>query len=225
MMDPKFFITIFTITLFFPVSMMCKAATLSLDLDTDTPGIQSTRTINPGSLLEFEVVFSGDGTTRFDTFALDVVYSSPQVALNSPTAGPIVDTAPLMALDLYGANTLSSGDTLTQGNLPSPVGFAGGLGGVGAASLGGMPFPLLGQNETVGLFSGHLTTQTSSILALTGYPFGVGAELALGGETVPVTLQGASVNLVPLPAAGWLFATGVLTILGGMYRRRSNEQR
>jgi hypothetical protein len=222
MKDYRFFGAIFSIALFFLGSEISKAATLSLDLDRDTPGIQTTRTLNPGSALDFEVVFSGDGITHFDTFALDVVYDSPRITLHSPVAGPIADGAPRMALDIYGANPVSSGDALTQGGIAIPLGFEGGLGGVGVSSVGGMAFPLLGEDETVGLFSGSLTALNGgsvTALALSGFPFGVGAGLNLGGEQVPVTLQGATVNVVPLPPAVLLFATGVLTFLGFGCRR------
>jgi hypothetical protein len=214
--DHKLFSAILSIALCFLGGGISKAATLSLDLDRDTPGIQSTRTLNLDSAFAFEVVFTGDGATQFDTFALDVVYTSPQIMLHSPLAGPIVDDVSLMALDIYGANAVSSGDALTRGSMPIPLGFEGGLGGVGVSSVGGMPFPLLGQDETIGLFSGSLTPRNgdTSMLALSGFPFGVGAELSLGGERVPVTLQGATLTIVPLPPAVWLFATGVLSLLG-----------
>jgi hypothetical protein len=216
MKDLKCITAILSIVLCFLIGGTSKAATLSLDLDRNTPGIQSTRTLSPGSALAFEVVFSGDGTTQFDTFALDVLHTSPQVSLHSPFAGPIADGAPLMALDLYGANAVSSGDALTLGTMPIPLGFEGGLGGVGVSSVGGMPFPLLGQDETVGLFSGSLTAHNIGLsnLALSGYPFGVGAELSLVGERVQVTLQEATVTIIPLPPVVWLFASGVLTLLG-----------
>jgi hypothetical protein len=216
MKDHNFFYTIFSIVLIFFIGGPSKAATLHLDLDLDTPGIQSTRTLNPGSVYSFAVIFSGDGTTQFDTFALDVVHTSPQVTLHSPLAGSIVESAPLMALDIYGANAVNSAEALTQGSMPIPLGFEGGLGGVGISSVGGMSFPLLGQDETVELFSGSLTALSggTSILALSGFPFGADAELSLNGEKIPVTLQGATVAVVPLPPAIWLFITGLLTLLG-----------
>ncbi|MGD8910931.1 MAG: VCBS repeat-containing protein, partial [Chromatiales bacterium] len=220
MKDRTCFSAIFAITLFVLVNDSASAAIISFDLDSTTPGIQTSRTLTLGSEVQFEVVFTGDGTTLFDTFALDVVYNHsgliPSIHAHSPTAGSLVDSAPLMALDLYSATSVSAGDALTQGNMPMPLGFDDGLGGVGASSLGGSPFPLLGPDETIGLFRFNLTALHggTSTLALSGYPFGVGAELSLAGESVPVSLQGATVTVVPLPPAVWLFVTGGLILLG-----------
>jgi hypothetical protein len=220
MKDRTCFSAIFAITLFVLVNDSASAAIISFDLDSTTPGIQTSRTLTLGSEVQFEVVFTGDGTTLFDTFALDVVYNHsgliPSIHAHSPTAGSLVDSAPLMALDLYSATSVSAGDALTQGNMPIPLGFDDGLGGVGASSLGGSPFPLLGPDETIGLFRFNLTALHggTSTLALSGYPFGVGAELSLAGESVPVSLQGATVTVVPLPPAVWLFVTGGLILLG-----------
>jgi hypothetical protein len=150
MKDSKFFGVTLSIALFFLGGEASKAAaTLYLNLDHDAPGIQTTPTLSPGIAFNFEAVFSGDGATQFDTFALDVVYDAPQVTLHSPFAGPVVDGAPLMALD-HAANTVHSGDALTQDNMPIPLSFEGGL--VGVSSVGG-PFPLLGQDEVIVVLS------------------------------------------------------------------------
>jgi hypothetical protein len=203
-------------SLLFLGNTQSNAATLSLDLDIHTPGIQNTLTLNPGSDHEVGIVFTGDGSTQFDTFALDLIHDSSAVSVHSPMAGAIVDSAPQMAFDIYGATQVNSGDTLTQGSMPTPLGYNGGLGGVGVSSLGGMPFPLLGEDETIGLFSASLSALHGGVstLTLTGYPFGIGAGLSLAGESVAVTLQGATVSVVPVPPALWLFATGVLALLG-----------
>jgi hypothetical protein len=196
------------------------AATLSIDLDGNSLGVQNNQALMAGNEYEFEVVFTGDGTTQFDTFALDVVYSSLNQAstfnLHSPIAGSVADGAPIMALDIYGATTVNRGDNLTQGNIPVPLGYNGSLGSVGISSVGNMPFPLLEDGETVELFSGTITglqQGTTTSLALSGFPFGVGAELSLGGEPVAVNLEGAQITVVPLPPAVWLFITGLLAIL------------
>jgi hypothetical protein len=204
----------------FALSLLCctqsSAATLSLDLDIQTPGIQNSRALTPGNAYEIGVVYTGDGLSVFDTFALDLVHDTSAVAVDSPVAGAIADTAPSMAFDIYGAAQVVSGDTLNQGNMPTPLGFNHGLGGVGVTSLGGMPFSLVAEDDSVRLFSAGLTARGNgaSTLALTGYPFGVGAELSLAGESVPVTLEGATVTMVPVPAALWLFTSGVVGLFG-----------
>jgi hypothetical protein len=83
-------------------------------------------------------------------------------------------------------------------SLDLDIHFANGLDGVGVSSVGGLPFSLLAQDERIGLF---------------------GAELSLAGVHVPVTLEGASVTVVPIPAAVWLFASGVMGLLGVGYRK------
>jgi hypothetical protein len=206
------------------------AATISIDLDSGTPGVQSSRTLVLGDEYEFGVVFTGDGETQFDTFALDVLYSSSNgassIGLHSPVAGMVADNAPIMALDVYGATVVNSGDDLTRGNLPVPQGYDDSLGSVGITSVGDMPYPVIGEGETIGLFNGSVTAlQTgTTTLALSGFPFGVGAELSLGGESVPVTLEGAEITVVPLPAAVWLFITGLLALFGIKGRKGEGER-
>jgi hypothetical protein len=203
----------------FMVSSSASAATISFDLDVIAPGIQNTRIINPGSEFEFEVVFTGDGVTQFDTFALNVAYNNSGQVLAStsqqPIAGTIADTAPLMALDIFSGSSVSGGDTLTLGNLPTPEGFSEGLGGAGLSSVGGMAFPQLAEGETISLFhsSLHGVSYGTSLLELTGYPFGVDTELSLGGNGVAVELQGALLTVVPLPPAVWLFMAGLLGLI------------
>jgi hypothetical protein len=210
-----------TLVLTLTVNSFSNAATLAIDLDIHTPGIQNSATLILGNDHRFEVVFTGDGTTLFDTFALDLVHDTPGVAVHSPLAGAIVESAPLMAFDIYGANQLSANAPLTPGSTPTPQGFVGGLGGVGMSSLGGSPFNLAGEDETIGLFSVSLSPLEAGItnLALTGYPFGIGAGLSSAGAHVPVTLQGATVTVVPIPPALWLFASGLLGLFGIRQRR------
>jgi hypothetical protein len=223
MKQQKHTLVILAITLLLFFSPLSNAATLYLDLDINTPGIQDSLTLSPGSDYEVGIVFSGDGSTQFDSFAFDLVYTSSVVGVHTPVAGAVVDSAPLMAFDIYGAVPVSSGDPLAQGSMPIPLGFVGGLGGVGASSVGGMPFPLIGEDESVGLFSVSLNALEvgASNLALTGYPFGIGAGLSLAGESVPVTLKGATVTVVPVPPALLLFASGMLALFG--IGRRENK--
>jgi hypothetical protein len=140
---------------------LCKAATLSLDLDAHTHIIHSLRLSPCGEHL-FAANYAGDdGSTQFDTFALDVVHETSIVKIHCPTAGPVESTL-LMAFSL-------------------------------------------------GLFSANL--------ALTGYPFGIGACLRLTGESVAMILQGARIILVPGRFQLWLFTCGVLVLLGVGYRK------
>ncbi|MEJ2612745.1 MAG: hypothetical protein P8179_22470, partial [Candidatus Thiodiazotropha sp.] len=143
MKEQKFSTAFLTLFLLFLDIQVSNAATLSLDLDIHAPGIQSSRNLSLGDSYEIGIVFTGDGSSQFDTFAFDLVHDSDAISLRNPVAGSIVDTAPMMALDLYGADPLSSGDQLTQGRIPIPLGFENGLGGVGVSSVGGLPFSLL----------------------------------------------------------------------------------
>jgi hypothetical protein len=225
MKDQKYLNAILAIGFFFLGLETLHAATLSIDLDMDTAGIQMSRNLLPGDTLDIGIVYTGDGATQFDTFAFDVVHDTNNAYLHDPVAGAIADSAPMLAFDIYAATQVSSGDPLTRGSMPTPLGFEVGLGGVGISSLGGAPFALVGDDESVELFSASLTALdfvggASQNLALTGYPFGVGAELSLAGEPVPVDLQQATIRVVPLPAAFWLFASGVILLLGRKQRIR-----
>jgi hypothetical protein len=226
MHDHKFALAIFMIYLFI-LSSNSLAATLSIDLDPDTTGIQTSYDLALGSELDFEVVFTGDGVTQFDTFALDVIYNNPAFSLHNPVVGSLADGAPMLAMDIYAGRPVNVGDLLTPGNMPTALGFDGGFGGVGYSSIGGMAFPLLAEGETIGLFQGSLiaTELGSGTLALTGFPFGAGAELSLAGESVLVDLEESTVQVVPLPPAIWLFVTGVLAMLGVERRKGCNTHR
>jgi len=195
------------------------APVIAVDLDTNVLGIQATRTIDPGDQFSVDIVYTGDGDAVFDTFALDVVFNDVGMVLSltseNPIAGPIADTAPTLALNLFSASPVVSGDALAIDNFLVPLGYDDGLGGIGISSVGGTPFPLVGDGETIGLFRLSLSaaSQGTSTVASTGFPFGANAELALAGAPVPVTLQRATMTVVPLPPALWLFATGLLTLL------------
>jgi hypothetical protein len=208
--------TLLSLALLLCASTVSNAATLAIDLDIHTSGIQSSATLVPGNDYQFKVVFSGDGSTVFDTFALDVVHDTSGVAVHSPLAGAAVDRAPLMAFDIHGTTQVSANDSLTPGTMPHPLGFEGALGGIGVSSLGGMPFSLIGEDQTIGFFSTSLTPLSTgtTTLELTGYPFGIGTGLNLAGEHAPVVPQGAIITVVPVPLALWLFVSGLLGLLG-----------
>jgi hypothetical protein len=196
------------------------SATLSIDLDTAAPGIQDTTTILPGSVRSASIVFTGDNTYQFDTFAFNVLINQPHfynpvVSINNPTAGEMANRAPLMALDIFNASQIAPGQLLAEGNMPLPLGYDSGLGGVGISSVGGLPFTLTEQNESIDLLTfelagGHVG---SSDLELSGYPYWTGVELSLAGEPVPVSLQSASVTVVPIPTTVWLFLSGILLFI------------
>ncbi len=192
---------------------------ISVDLDTSALGIQATRTLAPGDEFSVDIVYTGDGEAVFDTFTLDVVFNDAGTVLSlpseNPTAGPIADTAPTLALDVFGALPVTSGDALTSDSSLAPLGFDDGLGGVGISSVGDTPFPRVGDGETIGLFRLSLSAASggTSTVASTGFPFGANAELALAGAPVPVTLQSATLTVVPVPPALWLLATGLLILL------------
>jgi hypothetical protein len=220
MKDLRYAKAIIAIAFFFSSGMSTHAATLSIDLDLDSTGIQTSSLLSPGETLDFRVVYTGDGTTQFDTFALDVVYetANTNIFITNPVAGAIVDSAPMLALDIYNATPVSSGDPLDGESMPPPLGYVSPGLAVGVSSVGGMPFSLVEDGESVDLFSASMRVSSFTgeplNLALTGYPFGIGAELSLAGRHIPVNLQEATIRVIPLPAAFWLFASGVVALLG-----------
>lgn len=118
---------------------VCATPVIAVDLDTTVAGIQATRTVAPGNELSVDIVYTGDGVALFDTFTLDFVFNDAGTVLSltaeQPTAGPIADTAPTLALDVFGASPVTSGDALTIDSFLVPLGFEDGLGGVGIASI------------------------------------------------------------------------------------------
>ncbi len=217
-------------TVFFTLGGAASATpVISVDLDTSTPGIQATRTLDPGDPFAVDILYTGDGQAVFDTFSLDVVFNDAgsvlSLASENPIAGLIADTAPTLALDVFGGSPVTSGNALTVDSFQVPLGFDEGLGGVGISSVGGTPFSLVGDGETIGLFRLNLNAAFAgtSTVAITGFPFGADAELALAGAPVPVTLQSATVNVVPLPPTLWLFAAGLLTLFGAGRRAKPNN--
>lgn len=220
---------ILVIALFSLGGELSAAPVISVDLDTSALGIQATRTLSPSDEFSVDIVYTGDGESVFDTFTLDVVFNDSGSVLSlgadSPTAGPVADTAPTLALDVFGASPVTSGDVLTIDSFLVPLDFADGLGGVGIASVGGTPFPLVGDGDTIGLFRLSFSADSlgTSTVAGTGFPFGSNAELALGGVSVPATLESATVTVVPVPPALGLLATSLLVLLGAGRRTGLNR--
>ena len=217
---------------------------ISIDLDPTTAGIQSTLGVILGSSFTIDVVITGDGVMGFDTIAFDVAFNDLGAVLGltggtgSPTAGALAGTAPGLfpvtlpgeALDAFGGAAVAPGGSLTSDLFPLAAGFAGGIGGVGLLSpgpgfpIGGGPFPTIGSGATIPVFSLTLLAMgpgTSTVLPSTGGGLG---GLAFFGGPVPFTTASGTVTVtspsaVPVPAAIWLFGTGILGLIGFSKRR------
>ena len=219
-----------TIALFGLGVEVSAAPVIAVDLNTTVAGIQPTRTIAAGNEFLVDIVYTGDGQAIFDTFTLDVVFNDAGTVLSltseDPSAGPIADTAPTLALDFFGSVPVASGDALTVDSFPVRQGFDDGLGGVSIASVGDTPFPMVSDGETIGLFRLGLRAVSlgTSTVASTGFPFGANAELALAGTPVPATLESATVTVVPVPPALALLAAGLLVLLGAGRRTGLNRR-
>ena len=116
-----------------------------------------------------------------------------------------------------GLSTLfGEGTTLSVTGTPAPSGFANnfGLGDTGLASLG----------DSVGLFyfaRNSSTTGTSSTATRYGNATGFATvSLAANGDFAYTLAGAAPVSAVPVPAAAWLFGSGLLSF-GAFVRRRT----
>lgn len=80
------------------------------------------------------------------------------------------------------------------------------------------PSPLTGM-QSLGTITVNLTDVGTGLIALAMSPDSFfGPFLTVGGTAIPMTLTGASIGVVPLPATAWLFATGFGLV--GFWRRR-----
>jgi hypothetical protein len=199
------------------------AITLALDLDTATPGIQSTRTVPLGLTFAVDLVLVGDGFTSFDEVVVDVGYND---------AGPVLASGPGSVVALALSATAISWDVSVPTVAPplpappaalAPLGFApagpftSNEGGFGYYTFPGS-YPVVGAGVSVTV-AGFLVTAvglgTTSVAPTPA--LGVSA-LFLGSVPVPTTLLGGTVT-VPEPATGTLLLAG-LAALSGRRRRR-----
>jgi len=167
--------------------------TLSIDLDTGSPGIQSTRTTAVGDSIDIAVVLTGDGVTVFDTTIFDLAFNSGSAVIalapgGAPTAGELADQAPLLALDAFGGIPIASGSPL----IPHDPLATNSLGGIGMQSLG-LVFPLVGSgvDTRVALMTFDALAAGPTALDL-GTVTSPDFVLALNGVGLQVELQSAS---------------------------------
>lgn len=194
--------------------------TLSIDLDTATPGVQSTRSVLLGDTVEAGVVLTGDGSTGFDTTIFDLSFDAAVigVAPGGPEAGALAGTAPVGALDVFGGGFVLPGGSLT----PQSAAATGSIGGIGLSSLA-LPFPTVGVGEDVMVALSSFDTLALGQTTLSLGPVVPGDFLlALAGTGVDVELESAllrvrSAEAVPEPDTLLLLFAATLALA----RRRS----
>jgi hypothetical protein len=74
----------------------------------------------PSSVYEIEAIYIGEGSIRFDSLAIDLVHRANVNGVHDSVASNIVESAPLMAFEVFDTNAMSTGDTRGQGNTPTP---------------------------------------------------------------------------------------------------------
>lgn len=201
--------------------------TLSIDLDTLTPGVQSSRTVLLGDSVEAGVVLTGDGTTGFDTLIFDLLFNSGPTIIDvapggGPTAGALAATSAFV-LDVFGVAPvpLLPGSALA----PATPGAIDGLGGVGMTSLVA-PFPTVGAGVDVTVALLTFATLGAGQTSLTLGPVIPGDSIfAFFGGPIDVTLETAQLTVrdaqnAPEPHGVLLLLTGVLALVPNLRARR-----
>ena len=213
---------------------------IAVDTDPGTVGIQSTRSVLPGTTFTVDVVISDDGNaptpTIFDTVVLDVFFTTAAGALAFGPTGPVAGS-----LTTAGGSGVSSdafdlsppivfgpvgpGSPLTTDGAPAAAGTQG-LGGVGYSDpltyvVGASPFTILSVDFVALPSFGSSTIDTSGIfdgpaLALAGSPLGPGA-------TDPTVHIPGTINVIPEPSTLLLLGSGILGLIGA--RRRYPRRR
>jgi hypothetical protein len=74
----------------------------------------------PSSAYEIEAIYIGEGSIHFDSLAIDLVHHANAITVHDSVASNIVERAPLMALEVFDTNTMSTGGGHSQGNTPTP---------------------------------------------------------------------------------------------------------
>ncbi|MCH7916254.1 MAG: PEP-CTERM sorting domain-containing protein [Deltaproteobacteria bacterium] len=196
-------------------------------MDPGTAGIQTILTVDPGDVFTIDVVYTGDGTAVFDTFAFDVVFNDLGAVLGlaggtgSPTAGSIAGTVPSpLIADLFGAAFVVPGLPLTPSGLPFPIPapFTAGSDGLGMQAFGS-PFTdgPIGAGVTIDLFSLTFDALAPGMSTVdpsvgSGFPLG-GLAFTPGFFQDPVSVlfsvAGGTVTVTPEPGTLLLLGSGL----------------
>jgi hypothetical protein len=88
---------------------------LSIDLDPALPGTQSSRSVAVGENFDVDVLFTGDGSSLFDTLGIDTPFNDTGIVLGftAPAlAGAMADNA-FLAFDVLAFSAIASGSALS----------------------------------------------------------------------------------------------------------------
>lgn len=208
---------------------------IDVDLDPLTAGIQTTLTVTPGTIFTVDILGTdlggAAGLPPPDTAVLDVLFNDAGFVLSdvagSAAAGSLAAFA--LLIDYWSPAQLVPGAPLAPGPTVQPSGpYASSLtgGSVGMFALaGGIPFP---PGLPIDVFSVSFLAAspgTSTITAAGAFPgsellfFGVLGTAPPAGLALPIAFSVSTVTVIPIPAAIWLFGSGLLGLVG-MARRK-----
>ena len=187
---------------------------LAIDLDTSSAGIQSTITAELGETVDASLVLVGDGSSRFDTLIVDVLFNDmgPVLSLNDgPIAGTLAElvTEPNQVNDIFSLTPVSAGDALSVSTGLPGLGFAENMGYVGlqvlSISFPPSSFPVLDDSALLDIFDIRFRADDLGISAV--HPVNLLGPIlaAFPGVEVPVTVNGGTVTVVapaPVPISG-----------------------
>lgn len=167
---------------------------VSIDLDPDTAGIQSVRSVIPPTSFSVDVVISGvDVLETLNAFELDVAFDPAILDPTSVVSGGFL-LAPVFTVQMVlGALEVEFAEVTL---LP--------FGASGSGVLATIGFDVIGVGTSV-------LDLNDVILSA---PFGV--------EITPVTLNDGELNAIPEPATILLFGTGLAALVGWRYRKSVN---
>lgn len=215
-------------------SSVSAAPILAIDLDSTTPGIQSSLMVTSGTALSIDVVAYDDGTPvtpiLVDSVVMGVMTSAPGIApVTAPTAaGSFAGSLFPAAADAFTVGPVVPGTALFP-FLPTPLldtGIVGYFGVIGAPGAALLPIGAAAAIDVLNLGLTAATGVAGSTATFSIFGFPPGSELGFGGAPLTPALLSGTVTIIPSgptpmpePATMALFGMGLLG-LAGLRRRR-----